>query len=137
MVRVVDGALSVSIEVRGGASTSRYRFTESSWVVHLDHSSRCSITGRSVTPSLLNILTCVRFLRQGVEIFLLNFFSSSKCFPRPTCLTCLRTRHSIVGERIFWKIDYYADEAMEFGADEPADPNRSFRVMTIMLAAEY
>ena len=41
------------------------------------------------------------------------------------------------GERIFWKIDYYADDAMEFGAEEPADPNRSFRVLTIMLAAEY
>jgi hypothetical protein len=41
------------------------------------------------------------------------------------------------GERIFWKIDYYADDTMEFGAEEPADPNRSFRVLTIMLAAEY
>ena len=41
------------------------------------------------------------------------------------------------GEHIFWKIDYYADETMEFGADEPADPNRCFRVMTVMLAAEY
>ena len=41
------------------------------------------------------------------------------------------------GERIFWKIDYYADDTMEFGPEEPADPNRSFRVLTIMLAAEY
>jgi len=41
------------------------------------------------------------------------------------------------GEHIFWKIDYYADEAMEIGAGEPADPTRSFRVLTIMLAAEY
>jgi hypothetical protein len=41
------------------------------------------------------------------------------------------------GQRIFWKIDYYADDAMEFGAEEPGDPDRSFRVLTIMLAAEY
>ena len=40
-------------------------------------------------------------------------------------------------ERIFWKIDYYADDAMEFGAEDPTDPNRSFRVLRIMLAAEY
>jgi len=41
------------------------------------------------------------------------------------------------GEQIFWKIDYYEDAQMEFGADDPADPARSFRVLTIMLAAEY
>ena len=41
------------------------------------------------------------------------------------------------GEPVFWKIDYYADAAMEYGAEEPDDPTRSFRVLTIMLAAEY
>jgi hypothetical protein len=41
------------------------------------------------------------------------------------------------GEEVFWKIDYYADAQMEFGADDPGDPARSFRVLTIMLACEY
>jgi hypothetical protein len=41
------------------------------------------------------------------------------------------------GEQVFWKIDTFADEAMEYGAEEPDDPTRSFRVLTVMLAAEY
>jgi hypothetical protein len=41
------------------------------------------------------------------------------------------------GEQVFWKIDTFADEAMEYGAEDPDDPTRSFRVLTVMLAAEY
>jgi hypothetical protein len=41
------------------------------------------------------------------------------------------------GEQVFWKIDYFADDAMEYGAEDPADPTRSYRVLTVMLAAEY
>lgn len=40
-------------------------------------------------------------------------------------------------EQVFWKIDYYEDEGMEVGSDNPADPDRSYRVLTIMLACEY
>ena len=40
------------------------------------------------------------------------------------------------GERIFWKIDYY-DKACEFGSEDPADPTKTTRVLTIMLAGEY
>jgi Protein of unknown function (DUF3768) len=36
--------------------------------------------------------------------------------------------------RINFKIDYYADAAMEFGAE---DPLTSYRVLTIMLASDY
>jgi hypothetical protein len=39
--------------------------------------------------------------------------------------------------KIFWKIDYYADASCSFGAENPADPARSYRVLTIMLASEY
>jgi hypothetical protein len=36
--------------------------------------------------------------------------------------------------RVFWKIDYYADANMEYGAESPLN---SYRVLTIMLASEY
>lgn len=39
--------------------------------------------------------------------------------------------------RIFWKVDYYADSAMQWGSEAPHDPARSFRVLTVMLASEY
>jgi hypothetical protein len=43
-------------------------------------------------------------------------------------------RHN--GLRIFWKIDYY-DRSMEGGSPEPADPDKTTRVLTVMLAEEY
>lgn len=42
-----------------------------------------------------------------------------------------------VPEKIFWKIDYYADKSCTEGAEDPSDAARSFRVLTIMLASEY
>jgi hypothetical protein len=40
-------------------------------------------------------------------------------------------------EKIFWKIDYYADADCKFGSEDPSDPARCYRVITIMLASEY
>jgi Protein of unknown function (DUF3768) len=40
------------------------------------------------------------------------------------------------GERFFFKIDYY-DEHLEHGSEDPADPDRTSRVLTVMLASEY
>ena len=40
------------------------------------------------------------------------------------------------GERYFFKIDYY-DKTMNGGSEDPADPEQTVRVLTVMKAYEY
>lgn len=38
--------------------------------------------------------------------------------------------------KIFWKFDYY-DPSMSFGSEDPSDPTKTHRVLTVFLASEY
>jgi hypothetical protein len=42
----------------------------------------------------------------------------------------------VEGEKYFWKIDYYAPD-LDGGSEDPADPEKTTRVLTIMRADEY
>ena len=42
----------------------------------------------------------------------------------------------VEGEKVFWKIDLY-DENYEYGSEDPTNPKKTRRVLTIMLPQEY
>jgi hypothetical protein len=42
----------------------------------------------------------------------------------------------IDGQRYFWKIDAY-DPSLRYGSEDPSDPAKTMRVLTIMLADKY
>lgn len=42
----------------------------------------------------------------------------------------------LCNRKFFWKIDYY-DPGLEFGSEDPADPAKTTRVLTVLLAEDY
>ena len=42
----------------------------------------------------------------------------------------------LVNRKFFWKIDYY-DQSCEFGSEDPSQPERTTRALTLMLSSEY
>ena len=42
----------------------------------------------------------------------------------------------VAGQKFFFKIDYY-DPNLEIGSEDPADPTKTTRVLTIMFASDY
>ena len=42
----------------------------------------------------------------------------------------------LFGVRLYWKIDYY-DRKLEFGSHDPANPEVTVRVLTVLLPSEY
>lgn len=42
----------------------------------------------------------------------------------------------LAGHRLFWKIDCY-DRDLQYGSPDPADPDVTTRVLTILLAEKY
>lgn len=85
------------------------------------------------------------YITDGVNgfgpLFALEAVGAVQCFDSFTADNDPHGEHDfgtveIGGRRVFWKIDYY-DLRLRYGSPDPANPDRTRRVITIMLASEY
>ena len=49
----------------------------------------------------------------------------------------LRVRTNEGIRRAYFKIDYYADGRLIYSSDDPANPDKTYRVGTLLMASEY
>ena len=49
---------------------------------------------------------------------------------------CVFSPSATIGEKVFFKLDYF-DLTGAMHSEDPADPSKTERVLTIMLASEY
>jgi hypothetical protein len=43
----------------------------------------------------------------------------------------------VEGARVWWKIDLYSDDRLEWGSERPDDPARTYRVLTILFPEDW
>ncbi len=93
----------------------------------------CSLAGMTVKTCGIDALPCAtqQAIFQAVAAF--STFTEDNDPYGEHDFGCVE----IAGNKVFWKIDVYADSSCQWGAEHPADPARSYRVLTVMLASEY
>ena len=49
----------------------------------------------------------------------------------------LEISHEGQAVKIYWKIDCYSDQSFNYGSEDPADMDKTCRVLTLLLPSEY
>ena len=119
--------------------------------MNTDKETQCATLPRAEAIAQLN--DTLRKTGKGGTIMVTRGVSSLKGFDRTALTAALAAYDSFDadndphGERDFgdltlfdadllWKIDYY-DKDRKFGSDDPADPNITTRILTVMLVTEW
>ena len=43
----------------------------------------------------------------------------------------------VEGTRVWWKVDLYSDDRLEWGSERPDDPARTYRVLTLLFPEDW